>query len=509
MAQSPIRVNLAASNFPFLSEFSGRGIFIKGYDQTYVAPLISKDDVDKDVGVPTLFYCHNVLATGQGYQAVAYEIKTAAIASGFVDCFPVFEASSGGKAFIAYTVSGDFYYSLDPYYAWNFIGNFATFAGKEITTAYINGITYIYVYKVGCKKFDFTTHTFADVTLTGLTAANIMGIVAVLGYMIAWTESYIAWSSLIDPTDFTPSLSTGAGGGSVQGAKGNIVTCVAHSTGFMVYTNQNAVAAPASGNSRYPFNFKEIVASGGIARRSLVTYDATQGNHYAYTTSGMQLVSLTNTTTTFPELTDFLAGSVFEDYNDETQELIITELTGVMQKRLQLVSDRYLVISYGISSFTHALIYDISHKRWSKLKINHVSCFEFSLLAAEVVETPRRSIAFLQADGTVKVVRIDVRDSTAYGVAILGKYQITRTRNATLQTIDIENMIPGGTLKVTDIYTISGKSNTKKKEGYLLSSDELGAKYGFRTVGINHSLLFEGAFNLVNMVVNLSVDGRR
>lgn len=75
----------------------------------------------------------------------------------------------------------------------------------------------------------------------------------------------IAWSSLIDPTDFTPSLVTGAGGGAVQGAKGDIVCCVSHTIGLVIYTNQNAVAAPTSGNARYPFNFRELVASGGIA----------------------------------------------------------------------------------------------------------------------------------------------------------------------------------------------------------------------------------------------------
>jgi hypothetical protein len=81
------------------------------------------------------------------------------------------------------------------------------------------------------------------VTLTGLVAADILGVVGVSGYLIAWTKSVIAWSSLLSPTDFTPSLATGAGGGSVQGARGDIVVCLAHTVGFVVYTNQNAVAA--------------------------------------------------------------------------------------------------------------------------------------------------------------------------------------------------------------------------------------------------------------------------
>jgi hypothetical protein len=173
----------------------------------------------------------------------------------------------------------------------------------------------------------------------------------------------------------------------------------------------------------------------------LATYDANTGNHYVYTSSGLQMISLQQAQTTIPELTDFLAGSVFEDFDEDTNTLSVTALSTVMKKRFTLISDRYLIVSYGVTELTHALIYDLVTKRWSKLKFTHVSVFENSLLTIEVSETPRNSIAFMTKSGSVSLVVIDSRESNSSGVVLLGKYQFIRQRTATLQYIDVENVI--------------------------------------------------------------------
>ena len=144
---------------------------------------------------------------------------------------------------------GKVYYSYDPYYNWTLAQTIPSIAGARPTTAIVNGTTYVYFARVGCYYFDFSANQLVAQTLTGLTASSILGITSAVGYMIAWDQASVAWSSLVTPTDFTPSLVTGAGGGSVQGAKGAIVACVPHTTGFIVYTNQNAVAAPGSGKA--------------------------------------------------------------------------------------------------------------------------------------------------------------------------------------------------------------------------------------------------------------------
>jgi len=510
MSQIPVRVNLTATGFPFLSELSGRSVIVKQQDQNYIPSTTAKDVDTREVGIPQLYYCHNVIATAQGLQAIGYQLQTAVIGgvTNFAGRVSVVESATGSKAYIGWTAAGQFYSCRTPFYAWAPINNIPTAAGKEVTVAYVNGVTYIYIAKVGCYKFAFTSGLLVAQPLTGLTASAILGITSVQGYLIAWTSSALAWSSLIDPTDFTPSLVTGAGGGSVQGAEGDIVCCVPHTIGMIVYTTLNAVAAPTSGNARYPFNFRKLVASGGVASQDKITYDANTGNHYSYTTSGLQIVSLQQTQTTLPEVTDFLAGSVFEDFDDVTETFSVTSVPGVMQKRFQLVSARYLVMSYGITELTHALIYDLALKRWGKLKYTHVEVFEFELLGAETVETPRHSIALLAKDGSVQIVNIDTLDLGAAGTVLLGKYSYVRSRATLLETVDVENVPELAALRIVDRYSFDGK-NTQNKLGTQLTVSENYRRYAFHQVATNHSLLFRGAFHLISLVLTVAINGRR
>lgn len=514
MAQVITRLNLASAAFPFLSEFSGRGIIVKQSDQNYIPTVTSKEDLDKDVGIPQVYYCHNIIATGQGYQAVSYIDQISGPADApFLGIIPIID-DLGNKIYLAWNALGKVYVSPSPnfnYYI--YVQTISAIATKEVTYCVVNGVTYVYIAQTGCYTFDFyTTYTLVSKTLTGITTSAVLGIFACQGYMLVYSTNSVLWSSLADPTDFTPSLTTGAGGGQVQNIRGDIVCCVAHTIGFVVYTNQNAVSATSSGNSRYPFNFRELVASGGLFSKDLVTYDSNTGSHYSYTTSGLQLISLQQAQTTIPEVTDFLAGSVMETYDEQESKFVVTHLTTPMKKKLVLIADRYLVISYGISSLSHALIYDTIMKKWSKLKIDHVCCFEFALLQAETAtESPRRSMAFLGADGSVKLLKIDTRDSNANGVFLLGKIQYIRQRVTTLLSADIENIESDATLTVQDLYTLDGKT-PMVKAGYHMPSSISGAqvrKYLFNSVGVNHSLLLKGRFNLTSIVVATAVHGRR
>jgi hypothetical protein len=514
MAQVLTRLNLASTAFPFLSEFSGRGIIVKQSDQNYVPTISSKEDLDKDIGVPQVYYCHNVIATGQGYQAVSYvpQIPLPALNPGETvrSQLPVID-DAGHKIYVMFTSSGRIFTCSGPTFSsWVYIQTIPEFGTKTVTYCVINGKTYVYVANTACYVFDFAgTNTFGVQTLAGITAASVIGVLACQGYMLVYSTNALLWSSLIDPTDFVPSLATGSGGGSVQNIRGDIVCVIPHTIGFIVYSNQNSVAATASNNTRYPFNFKELVASGGVFSKDLVTYDSNTGSHYAYTTSGLQLISLQAAQTVIPELTDFIAGSVFEDFNEATNLLEISHLSLPMKKRLVLIADRYLVISYGISTFTHALIYDTISKRWSKLRHNHLEVFEFSLLQAETTtESPRRSMAFLAADGSVDTLRIDTRDSASNGVLLLGKIQYIRQRMTSLQSVIVENVPAGVNFDLIDLYTLDGKT-LLPKAGYLLEQGDLTRTYLFGQVGVNHSLLCKGYFNLVSIVAATSVHGRR
>lgn len=504
MAQVTYRANLSARAFPFLSQNWGRTVIVPQYDNTFSRQLTSQEDQDKDVGIPQIYYCHNVMPHQQGFQSIGYN-QLIYPQVGLTNASQVLlvRDNAGNSTYLMITTTGAVYRAYGS--GWLYIQNIGV---GQITYAYVSGNTYVYVANSGCYKYDFTFNVLTAVTLTGLDTTKVLGITYSAGYLIAWTTSSVAWSSTVDPTDFVPSLTTGAGGGSVESARGSIIACVAHIQGFIVYTSNNAVVAIYTGNSRYPFTFREIVASGGLGSLSNVTYDANSGNHYAYTTSGMQLISTTQTQTILPELTDFISGRLFEDYDEVTDTFSATPLSTAMQKSVTMVADRYLVFSYGVNSLTHALVYDLTDKRWGKLKIPHVQCFEYAIPAAAVVEIPRQSIAFLQADGTVKVVDFSVTSTDSNGVLCLGKYQFVRQRLLQVDNIHLENVQAGYNFNLYILAALDGK-NTNKVVPYLLESTGLYRQYTSRAVGVNHSLVLKGAFSLVSLVLTFNIHSKR
>lgn len=326
---------------------------------------------------------------------------------------------------------------------------------------------------------------------------------------LAGSAATIAWSSTILATDFVPSLVTGAGGGSVEAARGTITVCVPHQLGVLVYTDANIVAALYSGNARFPFNFREVVNSGGCGDLKLITYDSNSTAQYAYTTSGLQLVAPSGTQTTLPDLTDFISGFLFEDFDVNTQQFISTPLTTKMQKSLALVSDRYLVISYGIYELTHAIVYDIALKRFGKLKLTHTQCFQFDVPIPQVVEIPKQSLAFLASSGVVRIVDFSTTNPDGEGVLLLGKYQFIRPRWLQLDEINVENIQPTVVCTLKILSTYDGKSISNISDPYLVPQVGLNRQYFSRAIGLNHSLLFQGVFELTSLVLTFNPYSKR
>ena len=376
----------------------------------------------------------------------------------------------------------------------------AVLTGAVTTGVVINQLVTGTGIPIGAKVVTIT----AGVSITLDQVATVAGTNSI---SFASMAAGIAWSSTLDPTDFVPSLVTGAGGGNVEGARGAITYCVAHTLGFIVYTTNNAVAAVYSNNARYPFTFREILSSGGLGSLDLVGYDANSGNHYAYTTSGLQVVGTSQTQTVFPEVTDFISGKYFEDYNELTGTFSSTVLTVSMVKKINIISDRYLVISYGMTGLTHALIYDIALKRFGKIKLPHISTIEYVLTSPGVIEIPKQSIGFLQANGAIKILDFGAYSSTSLGVIALGKYQYVRARLMQLDTISIENVYDQNTFSLTVLTALDGK-NTATTTPYKLTSAGTLAVYGTRAIGINHSFIIKGNFQLSTLVLKFSLGGK-
>ncbi len=515
MADVTYRGNLKASSFPLLTELHGRTVIVKGQDQNYIAPLAAKEVADSAMGVPQIYYCHNVLPSDVGYKSVGYEEFTAATfpsTAGFDDVF-VIRSGDGNTALATVDGSGNLYVMENGTSTWVSPVAFpvpATIAGKRVTTAYVSGITFIYFATVGCYIYAFGTSSFVSVTLTGLVASEILGIAGNSGYLLAYSVDTVAWSSKIDPTDFVPSLTTGAGSGAAEGARGAIVTIEEVYGGLIVFCADNAVAATYSGNPRYPYNFIAIQNCGGLVNPNYITAEAGSGTIYAYTKSGMQEVTLRSAKTVFPEVTDYISGNTFEDYDELSDVLVATETSGSsIQKKVAFIADRYLVISYGTEALTHALVYDLSYKQWGRLKVDHVDCFEFLEYPSENVELPKRSIAFLGATGSIHVVNTDIGASNSSGVMLLGKFQYVRSRFLQLQQVEFENVNQGDTFSLLLLPSLDGKNFESPVSGYLHISAGKLRTYRFHSTALNHTLVAKGAFNATSFVLTFNVSGAR
>ena len=508
MTQQTYRANLTAAEFPMTSEFQGRTVIMAGPDQNYSRQANSPKNKDRDIGIPQMYYCHNVIPTDAGLGSVGYlQLAPAPMDTdntfqdGFTlrdvnDNVAIFNNTASGRNYVLPTIAAGWLRTTDK----------AVATGKEVSTAFVNGETYIYFGGVGCVKYNFAANTLDAVILTGLVATDIMGICASSGYMIAWTVNKIFWSSTIDPTDFVPSLVTGAGSQKLQEAKGSLISVLPQNNGFIVYTKKNAVSATFTNNTQYPFKFKEIIGCGGLSTSNLVAYDGNSTNHYAYTTSGLQEISQNSTVTIFPQVTDFIAGSQFEDFDELTNTFTELFLSSPMLKKLTMISNRYLVISYGVTQLTHALIYDAGLARWGKLKFTHVDCFDFTYPNTAVIETPRRSIGLIQADGTVKAVSMSYDTALAYGTVILGKYQADRNRYCTMEEVHMESIRPGNTLNVNWLSSIDGK-NVAVAPTTLAVDTGTYRRYDSLTAGLNHSLVISGGFNLHSLELKYSDSG--
>lgn len=509
MATNKYRANLTSAMFPMLSELQGQNIIISNIDQNFSRQVSSSKDKDRDVGIPQVYYCHNVVPTDAGFISTSYLpilTQPADTDGTFSDVFLIRD-SANNVGYLCNTSSGRNYIFTSTSSGWLRTTDKAPAAGKIVSTAYVNGVTYIYFGGVGCYKYNFATNTLDAVALTALTAANIGGVTAAFGYLIAWTDTNIAWSSTIDPTDFTPSLVTGAGGGPVQQIKGPITVCAPHGVGFIIYTKANNVCGFYTGNSQLPFTFKELVASGGVSNFSMVAFDANSTDHWAYTTSGLQAINPQQTQVVFPQVTDFLAGSQFEDFDEQTMQFTLQVLGTPMKKKLTSISDRYLVISYGVNSLTHALLYDFALGRWGKLKFAHVDCFEYIAPSPDVVETPRRSIGFIDAYGNVSVLAMSYDTAASQGLLIAGKYQHDRNYYIELQEIHFENVKAGANFNVRVLSSLNGTTTTSSVAA-LAEAAGLYRRYNVRKSGVNHSLILQGGFHASSMELKFIDAGR-
>lgn len=548
MSQIILRANLMAGDFPLCSKFQGNTVLFGQYDQKSAQAAGSNVTGKDNDEVPEAYYMHNVLPTAHGYKSVAYNtIIYPPLGAGYnftriVALRDSDELADKDRGYIGITADARTFLISTLNTQWTEV----TPAGQpicDVTIATVSGMTYIFYANWGLFWVDMDVNMLVQVTPIGLTQliTNIVGITSSNNYLILHDGFTIFWSSPLTPTDFTPSLITGAGSEIPATVGGLIKAIYPVSTGFAVYSTHNIVLSLYTGNTRYPWIFKEANNSSGIDALTDVAPAGDNGTNYAWTAGGLLQVSLSGCTSVIPAATDFLSGALFEDYNPLTKTLSTQYLTSKLKVQLLFSSTRLLVISYGINSLTHCLVYDLILKRAGKLKIPHVSAFEFMMdyTGADVpwkdktllnwnsgihgttgwnqvrrlssnAAVPRHTLAFVAPDGAIKLAMLDYGNYTSDAVLILGKYQLTRTQLLTLHEVAVETIDNANTnFKVSAVSVIPEPTTVTTNITQLSETFPTAKTYSCRLTGLMHSLIVEGAFNLVSVTFRFSKAGRR
>lgn len=548
MAQVISAVNLGSAVIPFMATYKGQSVLVPNRTDSTAGPNrdFNGDTLEAASNVAQLYWGENILPTQEGYGAVSYLQALGAInsTSPVSYTFTVYDGN-GSKALIAVLENKEVWGVCGEITSWTQITLPAEFDPADITGNLTNATAYgeVYLFYPGVGPFKLTiqTLTLTAVEFEGLDISVVDGICDSQSYIIAWGKTIVAWSSALDALDFVPSDITGAGAGTPEGVKGQILYCKTISKGFIIYTSATTMAAEYSGNTRFPWIFRAINGGSGIADFKNVSQDSALSSHFAWTSAGLLEVNTLSCTARFPQLTDFFAGRIWEEFNPATKDVDRARLSEQVKVRLAFIASRYFVASYGHPNrdvFDYAVVFDTALKRWGRLRYPHVQVIEITadmefdpITYLETEPNPythyeqsynsmvnwnntpakaKLTLGFVSPDGKVHVVNSSFNHSGANGVAVLGRYKLTRGHLCTLTGIDIQGTFPNEGLTVSDVHTLNGVDRVATLQPVtLLNSGDVTRKYGVRAVGENHSIVLEGNFHLVSLVLSMTQNGRR
>lgn len=549
MSQLVFHASLEAESYPFLGTRQPRTTLLRdGQDS---GRTINQDATDtKAAATPQVMYMENCLPSVGGVASVGYTQLVSPIA-GVTDITSRVELKSanGRRYQLAISASNRaFLLDMSGSLAWVEVTlPISNYGSAMVTTAFVQGDTYIHFANVGMIRLNTadTTYTafpftFVLVSLNGIDSTKILGCTGSTNYLIIYDKATIYWSSILNPTDFVPSLTTGADSTSVSDAKGTIQFVAPIPQGFIVYTNANAVSATYSANMRYPWNFREVPGSAGVHDPEQVSFDENFSEHMAWSNSGLMKINRIDATVQFPEVTDFITSHRYESFDWTNGNFLVTFVQASFKCKVTIIGSRYLVISYGIFALTDALVYDYALKRWGGLKVTHTDVFEsittvwtgartynqmrgtnYSKFRGssyavfrqmEVpVGTPKHSMCFVKSDGTITMMHMNLDDNTRTGVVLFGRYQYIRSRLLKILGYSVSSVQAAAANYDTKVFSSYDGQNISVANSVFTKTPVVD---GIRNhlcslTGINHIIGIKGAFDLTSVQLLTTLAGRK
>lgn len=507
MAQGFFDIDLSTTAFPMLAEQQGR---------TYISSRQPNEQ-------PQVAYCHNVMPTEYGYRAIGYTTVVGATtnlpAGVEMQDVRVVYSKDKERVTLGWSTTGRLFallpYVLDLYH-WEEVTiqpapgvlTPLPYNPANVTSGTVNGSSYIYYKQYSAYRLNLTDMLLEPVELIGLEPETILGITSSVGYLVAYTAIAIAWSSTIDPLDFVPSQVTGAGGGNIADIAGDISFVTSNSLGLLIYSKSNIVAGTYTGNARYPFKLREVDDSKGVVNVELVTSEANSSAHYAITEANIVAVTSQKTESILPEVSDFISGRRFEDYNEVTDTYVRTYISAQksIKTKIKFIAARYLIVSYALPDsehFTHAFIYDKTAQKVGKLKFDHVDVFEY--IAPE--SQPYAGVISL-VNKLGQVVLADTNANLGAGVLVLGKISFSASRTITLLGVEINNVTVGANVQVLSQASLDGL-NFAVVQGVPSYNGGRIKEYVFKSTAQHHSIVVKGTFDLASCHLRYTINGRR
>lgn len=569
------RIALNNARFPFVSEWGPRAVVVQSADSASRQPNRWQGSEENiDFNLAQVLYGENFVPVANGLKSTSYEKIVDGIGvTNFDQCFPLRDDQENTVLFSP--AGGNNYRLLAGVWDDQPCSGVVDNAGyvlatdptnKRVTRAYVDGKTFvcyanlvtsaapqkdcsIFYWKPDTKNLVSVLHPsiLGIIVNLPIPVGEIEGVSSSNGYLIVWSGLAVYWApfngTAFDFQVYSNGEVTGAGSQIPEDIKGPITAITPVSRGFIIWTTKNAIAAIYNANNfASPWIFAEVKNCGGVDSFEQVTETGgNDGDIYAYTTSGMQKITLNSAESVFPDATDFLGARYIERFNDSTLEMEAGAMSLEMFVKVTMCGNRFLVISYGTypGIYGFALVYDATLERWGKLRIIHRDCFAYSYgsLPAEITYSmlgdveydmlestayedltiaggnltyPRQSIAFMLESGEIQLAVMDEREQEGEQLypsfVLLGKNQFTRSKFSTLHSVELEGS--AASAEVHALVSLNGATFSSSSPGVLREATGNYTEWGFDLpTGKTITLLVKGKFHLSTVVLEVENDG--
>jgi len=536
---SAVRLNVTASQFPFISDQEGATVIIPNQDTYYVKPnQFTGETADKNIGIPQFLFLENCMPTSYGMSSIGFDNATPPFPDGsgtVADQLIYLRSRTGRRYLLNFDRASGLVYIYSPeVQKWVFAFTVLN-PDSRCYVALVKGRCFFYfrnndnLFEFG--GFDLATSTWQIEWYGGVGGiddlSGMEGIVGANNYLIFFSTLLTFYTIPPDDygviPDFTPSLGeTGAASESPSVLKGIMRCCLPTQDGFYIFTSTNIVVAFYSGNIKFPWTYRELEGSAAINSLDSIAIDQDCYPKYAYTTEGLIKLGKTNCTPVHVEAAEFIGNNIYEYFDWPSKEILRRELSQPMRISLAYISGRWLVISYGAQGeiFTHAIIWDEHLKRWGKIQRNHSRALQwygipatlpstlgytyqqlldlnwtyqdlldmgmtYAMLGGLVVEgepdiaLEYKSLGFITLDGVVQVVNFDLGRVSDESVAILGRIQFSRSTRSDIISVWAENLQQNPTTEKTKLAVLStddSKNVSKTEYGWPVTEGARGVK---------------------------------